>query len=271
MVSYPGTKLRKLVNSDDEPIEDIVIRAAHELSGLGEEAIIELRLIGGENSSSVARFTVRLSHEGASLLARHVQNPAFLAITTDETFREMVDGSYSPFSARLDGKLNVRGNVELGRKVLGSLAGSADQAPLRTPEGTQGLVCPTLVDDGYDYSGQSLTIGGEFFTEGGTVVLDFNASGDENYQQVVGADQNGNFTVIQPGISCGNIPGSDFGVSVTAYDLASGLNTSRNYPTPCSELPPDSRPTGGPKSVALRRPYACVEPSLYRSNTRLRG
>lgn len=183
MANYPDAKLKKLVASDDESIEDIVRRAVHELSGLREKAIIELRLIGSENSNSVRRFTVQFSHAGVSLLAGHVQNPALLAITTVETFREMVNGSYSPFSAHLDGKLNVQGNVELGLKVFGHLAGSGVQVPLvPTPQGTQSVLCPTLVNYSYDPSGAeggSVTVSGESFTDGGTVNIYFSA-GSEN-------------------------------------------------------------------------------------------
>ena len=237
MANYPDAKLRKLAARDDEPIEDVVRRTVRELSSLSEEAVIELRLIGGENPDSVARFSVQLSPAGASLLAEHVENPALLAITTVETFRELVNGSYSPFSAHLDGGLNVRGNVDLGLKVFTPFAGAGVQVPRRpTPQGTQSVLCPTLFDPSYDPGGPdggSFTISGEFFTDGGTVVIDFDAGGEGPYQQVVVANGNGGFTVTQPGITCGNIPGTDYGVSVTAYDQSSGLDTTQNYPTPC--------------------------------------
>jgi SCP-2 sterol transfer family len=139
MANDPSAKLRNLVATHDEPIEGIVRRVVRELGGLRERAIIELRLLGGENPNSVTKFTVVLSHAGASLLPHNVQNPTLLAITTVETFREMVNGSYSPFSAHMDGKLTVQGNVELGLKVFGHFAAPGVQTPApRTPAGHTG-------------------------------------------------------------------------------------------------------------------------------------
>lgn len=237
MANDPSAKLRRLVARDDEPIEDVVRRVAHELGDLRERAIIELRLLGGENPDSVTKITVQLSHAGTSLLARSVQNPTLLAITTAETFREMVNGSYSPFSAHLDGKLNVQGNVELGLKVFEHFAGPGVQTPRpHAPTGpSQATLCPTLVNESYDpaINGGSLTVSGEFFTAGGTVVIVYNWGGGQ-YQQVTTADASGNFTVTEIGIPCGDIPGMPgVGVIVTATDLSSSLNTTQDYSTPC--------------------------------------
>ncbi len=81
MTNDPSAKFRKLVTRDDEPIEDIVTRAVHELGGLREKAIIELRLLDGEDLDSVTKFTVQLSHAGAFLLRRNVENPTLLAVS----------------------------------------------------------------------------------------------------------------------------------------------------------------------------------------------
>ena len=237
MANDPSAKLRKLVANRDEPIEDIVRRVAHELGTLRERAIIELRLLDGENPNSVTKFSVQLSHAGAFLLATNVQNPAILAIMTVETFREMVNGSYSPFSAHIDGKLTVHGNVELGLKIFGHFAGPGVQTP--TPHAptapNQAVLCPALVNESYDptVNNGSLTVSGEFFTVGGTVVIVYNWGGGQ-YQQVTTANASGSFTVTEIGIPCGDLPGMPgVGVIVTATDLSSGLNTTQNYSTPC--------------------------------------
>jgi SCP-2 sterol transfer family protein len=247
MANDPSAKLRNLVATHDEPIEGIVRRVVRELGGLRERAIIELRLLGGENPNSVTKFTVVLSHAGASLLPNNVQNPTLLAITTVETFREMVNGSYSPFSAHMDGKLTVQGNVELGLKVFGHFAAPGVQTPTpHTPTGPTGgpsqpVLCPTLVNESWsqDSPGSvygSLTVSGEFFTAGGTVVINYNYSiCSSQYQQTLTADASGRFTVTQDGIPCENspLPARYYGVGVTAFDNSSGLNTFQNYHIPC--------------------------------------
>jgi hypothetical protein len=236
MTNTQSAKLRKLVASDDEPIEDIVMRAARELGGLRERAIIELRLLDDEDLDSVTRFTVQLSHAGASLLPRNVEGPTFLAITTVKTFREMANGSYSPFSARLDGKLNIRGNVEIGQKILRHLAGPSVQTPTpHTPTGELNLFahCPTLVNESWSsgpYYG-SLTVTGNYFTRGGPVEIIYNYFSGQ-YRQDVTADASGSFTVTQDYIPCGNVyPG--VGVIVKATDELFGIYITRDYSTPC--------------------------------------
>lgn len=234
MTNDPSAKLRKLVARDDEPIEDIVTRAAHELGDLKERAIIELRLLGGEDLDSVTKFTVQLSHAGASILPRNIENPTILAITTVENFREMANGSYSPFSARLDGKLNVRGNVEIGLKILRHLAGPGVQTPTpHTPTGGLNLFahCPTLVNESYNPGTGSLTVTGEYFTRGGTVDIIYNWFGGQ-YQRIIVADASGSFTVTEDYIPCGN-NSAGVGVIVTATDLSSGLYITKDYSTPC--------------------------------------
>lgn len=84
----------------------------------------------------------------------------------------------------------------------------------------------------YNADEQSLTLVGEFFTPGGTVVVDYNV-GSSFYQQIVTTDSDGTFRVTEGGIFCGPIPGSQFGVIVTAYDVSSGKSTTKGFETPC--------------------------------------
>jgi hypothetical protein len=220
-------KLRKLTVSDDEPIEDIVKRGAEEFRGMSGGATVELRLIDADGTKARTSFSVQLTPAGPTVVPRSVQTPEFVAITTPEAFRRMADGSYSPFQAHLDGNLKVHGNAELGRQIVRHLAGS----------GTQGATCnPILYDPSYNPvgpDGGSLTLSGCCFTPGGDVVLYYNFGSGE-YESVVAADSNGQFTWLQPGIFCGPLTTDpNVGVIVTATDLSSGKSTTQGYPTPC--------------------------------------
>ena len=79
----------------------------------------------------------------------------------------------------------------------------------------------------------TLTLSGEFFTPNGVanVVYDY---GSGQYQRLPVADASGNFTISEPSIFCGDIPGHPgVGVIVTAFDLSSGQSTTQSYATPC--------------------------------------
>jgi hypothetical protein len=97
----------------------------------------------------------------------------------------MADGSYAPVQAFLDGKLRLGGNVDLGRRIIGHLGSTGNQA----------FVVPTLGDGTYqlDRPGAqfgSLTLTGCIFTPHGTVKL-VNDYGGGLYEQITTADANG--------------------------------------------------------------------------------
>jgi putative sterol carrier protein len=218
-------KLRKLTAQDGEPIEKILQRAAGELRGLGEKASIQLRLVGS-GSTGTQIYSMRLTPTGAHLHADAVTNPTLVVIATTEVFHRMAEGSYSPLQAYLDGKMKLQGNVELGRRVIQHLAGS----------GTQVAVCPLLINESWKLDGPgygSLTVSGELFTPGGTVDIVYDWGGGL-YRRIVTADSNGNFTVTEHNLYCGDIPGHPgIGVIVTATDLSSGQYATQSYATPC--------------------------------------
>jgi putative sterol carrier protein len=218
-------KLRRLSSQEGEPIEKILQRATDELRGLREKASIQLRLVGS-GSTGAQIYSIRLTPTGAHLHADTVTNPTLVVIATTEAFYRMVEGSYSPLQAYLDGKMKLQGNVELGRRVIQHLAGS----------GTQVAVCPVLINESWKLDGPgygSLTVSGEFFTPGGTVDIVYDWGGGL-YRRIITADANGNFTVTEPNLYCGDIPGRPgVGVVVTATDLSSGQYNTQSYGTPC--------------------------------------
>jgi hypothetical protein len=58
--------------------------------------------------------------------------------------------------------------------------------------------------------------------------------GSGDYERILNADTSGQFTVTEPFIFCGDIPGMPgVGVIVTATDIGSGLETTGRYATPC--------------------------------------
>ncbi len=219
-------KLNKLTTSDDEPLEDIVQRIVSELGGLRARGTFELRVLGEGDTNEVNSFSMRFTPAGTTSLTERVKKPTFVAISTHEAFRTMVQGSYSPLQAYLDGPLKLQGNVQLGRQIIQHLAGL----------GTETRVCPVLFYESYSPvdNGGSLTLRGDFFTDGGTVEIVYNYGGSIILEQTVTADGSGNFTVTETGLPCGDMldtPG--VGVIVTATDLSTGKSTTQGLPTPC--------------------------------------
>jgi putative sterol carrier protein len=220
--------LRKLTVSDDEPIEDVVKRAAAAFSGVAGTATVELRLIDGSGTKARTSYAVQLTPSGASVQAGSAEKPDFAAITTPEVFRRIAGGTYSPFQAFMDRKLKIHGDAEIGRQIIGQL--SPDGGPATNSN-------PVLLNESYNPlgpDGGSLTLSGCGFTPLGLVSFYYNY-GSGQYEAQLRADNNGqirNYT--QPGLVCGDIPGHPgVGVIVTATDITTGKETTQNYATPC--------------------------------------
>ena len=230
-------RLERLTTRPDEAVADILERGLAKLGGVTTAATFELRLPSADAVTGFDRFTLRLGPPGPSLLTGHVDNPSLVATMSHEVFRQLVDGTYPPAQAYLDGAVELQGDLALAREVVGRL---------RAP-GTGAAVCPLiLLDEGYSpvNGGGTLSIVGLFFSPNGPVelVLDYGLGtiapplpcpGSQS-ARCVQADANGTFSWEAEGVPCGDMlktPG--VGAVVSAVDLLSGRQKTQNFPTPC--------------------------------------
>ncbi|MGA8311548.1 MAG: SCP2 sterol-binding domain-containing protein [Terriglobales bacterium] len=226
-------KLRKLTAQDGEPIEDVLQRVVYELRGLGEKAIVELRLIGGENAGVRSIYSVRLTPADAVLQTERAKSPTLVLITTAKAFHDMADGSYSPVQAYLDGELKLQGNADLAMRIIRHL-GELGTEVIDCPRPPEFAGRPHLTNASYDPAGPgggSLTVNGSDFWSNGHVKISYNQGGRTN-EVNTSANLLGSLVNIRlPGVTCGVI-----GVIVTATDVHSGQNTPPvRYPTPCGQ------------------------------------
>ena len=223
MNSQSFVRIYKLTVTGNESIEDILHKGAAQLKGLNVKALVHFRIVSDDVGSGREVYWASLTPSGAVLKKEGLGKPSLVVITTPGTLRRIADGSYSPVQAYLDGKMELIGNIDIAKQIVLHLKAFGDTVD----------VCSTIQLDGYDSGNEDLTISGQFFTPGGQVVLNYNWGGGF-YQQVTVANSNGSFAVTEPGIPCGDIPGDPgVGVIVTATDLASGMDTTKGFSTPC--------------------------------------
>lgn len=125
MVAEFYATLRNLTIEASEPIERIVTRAAQHLDNLRDTGILHLRLIQprGEPAQRT-NFSIALSSAGAVLLEdggpgrKGFDRSALSVLTMTDSFRRIVEGTYSPVQAYLDGRLHLHGNVDLGKSIV---------------------------------------------------------------------------------------------------------------------------------------------------------
>lgn len=210
----------------DESIPQVVQKGMEKLAGLGRKAIFELRVTGGPQHPEEMVMTIQLTPSGARLLPQEVEKPTLSAAMTREVLGDITRGAYSPVQAFRESKLTLRGSLDLAEVILRRLAGPAPGS------GSGFAPCDQLNFVSYDPASGSLTLNGTNFVSGATVVLDYDWGGGV-FQQVVTAVNDG-FTVTQPGIPCGDLPGNPgVGVIVTAFDELLNLTRTQGFPTPC--------------------------------------
>lgn len=226
MNAVPPILLRKLATKPDEPAADILSHAADQLRSLNETATVEFRLIGPKGSGAASTYSMQLAPGGATVRAEGTAERALVVVMTAETFRRVAEGSYSPLQAYMDKRLGVRGDVDLGRRMIQHLAGPGAQVAANPILGANGQ----WHLDGPGYG--SLTVEGFCFTPNTTVHLVYDWGGGF-YSNFATTNQGGHFIVVQDNLACGNIPGRNYGVEVTATDAASGKQATQTYNTPC--------------------------------------
>lgn len=123
MASY--MKTRDLSGGGKRDLRGVMGQIAKQL-GKFEDAHFQVRVHGKAGWTTGA---VRLRAAGSEADAELVNLPDLEIITDEKTWSEISKGAYSPLKAFLDGKLRVRGNADLGRRILkklGSGAGETD-------------------------------------------------------------------------------------------------------------------------------------------------
>jgi putative sterol carrier protein len=115
--------LRRLTGPTERDLGTTFQRMAELLEGSEESARVQFRILSGEKQLC---WCLELAQKACQLRAERIDHPDFEIIAKAETWWQIADGSLSPLRAFTQGKMRVRGNIELGERVLMRLASSED-------------------------------------------------------------------------------------------------------------------------------------------------
>jgi putative sterol carrier protein len=110
-----------LDRASDVDLDRVVTRIADAVRDAGERGVLQIDLGGDEEIETRRGWTVALADRQSG--RGRVDLADVEVITSVETFWRLVEGSYSPVEAFRDGRMRVRGNEALAKRILRHLAG----------------------------------------------------------------------------------------------------------------------------------------------------
>jgi putative sterol carrier protein len=123
--------LRPLAERRREDAGDALLSLARQLADTPERGRVQLRLVGRSESESET-WDVELAPKGAKAAKRTKAGktsrraggklPDLEIVTRAETWDCIADGSLSPLEAFLGGRLRLRGDAELAKRIVRHLA-----------------------------------------------------------------------------------------------------------------------------------------------------
>ncbi|HYL45062.1 MAG TPA: SCP2 sterol-binding domain-containing protein [Ktedonobacteraceae bacterium] len=119
MDSY--VKLRSLTERREQNLGDTFQRMAEHLGKTGEHALLQIRILSGDKH---LYWCLELDEHGTKVRAEKVDHPDFEIVTRAETWWQIAEGSLSPLEAFTQNKMKVRGDAQLGKRILRQLAAS---------------------------------------------------------------------------------------------------------------------------------------------------
>ncbi|MCA1675343.1 MAG: SCP2 sterol-binding domain-containing protein [Actinobacteria bacterium] len=115
--------VRSLTDGQGSDVDLTVERLATAVSDAGDRGSMQLSLGADEEGSERSVWTLSLDEATAKRSTTGSVASDITLLTAPETFQRMAEGSYSPVQAFLDGKLRVRGDMDLAKRILRHLAG----------------------------------------------------------------------------------------------------------------------------------------------------
>ena len=118
-------KLRDLTGPEEQDLGQTIERMAELLKSSGETGRVQFRFIDKEPGRD---WCLELRGRQGAARAERLDGPNLEVITRAKTWWGIAKGTLSPLDALLQGKLRIRGDAELGKRLLRHLAA----APGRT-------------------------------------------------------------------------------------------------------------------------------------------
>jgi putative sterol carrier protein len=113
--------VRCLTGRKKGDVGETFARMAELLKNSEEKGCVQFRILDKDQHRY---WNLRLDPKDCSVRAEKVNKPNLEIVTTVETWRQMAGGKLSPLLAFVRGKMRIRGDEKLGKRLLKQLASS---------------------------------------------------------------------------------------------------------------------------------------------------
>jgi len=113
--------LRNFTEPRESELGAVFQRMAEFLGEPEEQARVQFRILSGEEP---LYWSLELEKKACEIRAERMDKPDLEIITRAETAWKIASGSLSPLEAFVQGKMRIRGDIELGRRLLKQLTSS---------------------------------------------------------------------------------------------------------------------------------------------------
>ena len=117
--------LRRLTESTERDLDKTFQRMIELLEDSEESARIQFQII---RDTQPLCWCLELERRSCRVTREKIEHADFEIITKAKTWWQIAEGSLAPLRAFTQGKMRVRGNIELGQRVLKQLASSKDSS-----------------------------------------------------------------------------------------------------------------------------------------------
>jgi putative sterol carrier protein len=111
--------LRPLIEPGQTDLDRAFKTMATSLEGLPERAVVQFEILSGGDRRY---WSVELSRGAGRVEAGKSESPDLAVITRESSMRQIADGSVSPLEVFARGKMRLRGNMGLAKRLFKSLA-----------------------------------------------------------------------------------------------------------------------------------------------------
>lgn len=112
---------RSIAEPSREQLAESLQKIGEQLTGTKERGTVQLRVLGTTGRDET--WTVDLGDAGVSVSKTATEKPVLEIVTRGETWSRIVSGAISPIDAFVTGKVRVRGDTELAKRLVLHLAG----------------------------------------------------------------------------------------------------------------------------------------------------